>query len=208
VLTDELKQLGQRLVDELSTDRSSTTQKWMAHYIAELMERAEKTNEPDVREKTQKACSDLILRLWDLEKEQAKIRIQGMVYARFDEVYKKRSGVDDLKKIIEHPELVDELEDQSSKDIVLFWLNDIEDDLLRLQIIGEAINSIERDAAIEELLKEADKFLQIYETTKRYLKDIWEQVEEINIENFDNIQSFVSIQLRKIQDIRNRLLAT
>lgn len=206
MLTDELMQLGQKILAELNSDRSSTTQKWMAHYIAELMKRAEGSAKAEFREKAEKECADLILKLWDLEKEKAKIRVRASIDARFDEIYEKRPNSDEIKKLIEHPESAHELEDQTSKDIILFSLHDVESDLLRFRIIGDAIGSLDRDLATDELLQEADKYIQVFEITVRHLKDIWNQAEGISIEDLAGIQSFVSLQIRKIQQIRNYLI--
>ncbi len=57
--------LGQRIVRELGfADRVDTLGRWMAHRIAELMERADQAQDDQEREATRRECADLILRLW------------------------------------------------------------------------------------------------------------------------------------------------
>lgn len=57
--------LGKRLVEELGLEPSvDTLGRWMAHYIAELIKRAEETNNPAERRMARKSCCETILRLW------------------------------------------------------------------------------------------------------------------------------------------------
>ncbi len=58
-------ELGKRLVKELGLDQSvDTLGRWMAHYIAELIQDAEKASAEEKPEKMQ-ACSVAILNLWE-----------------------------------------------------------------------------------------------------------------------------------------------
>jgi len=58
--------LGKRLVEELGMEPSvDTLGRWMAHYIAELIRKAEETDDPDVRSKAQEKCCETILKLWE-----------------------------------------------------------------------------------------------------------------------------------------------
>lgn len=40
--------------------------RWMAHRVAELMQRAEATSDPEAKEVVKRECQDLIVRLWDM----------------------------------------------------------------------------------------------------------------------------------------------
>ena len=56
--------LGKQIVDELDDeDKRNILPRWMAHYIAEKINLVEKT-EGEEKEKYQKECFELILRLW------------------------------------------------------------------------------------------------------------------------------------------------
>ena len=58
--------LGKKLVDELGlSDSVDTLGRWMAHYIAELMEQAERAPTEEQRRAAQQACFETILKLWD-----------------------------------------------------------------------------------------------------------------------------------------------
>lgn len=57
--------LGRALVEELGPDRDvDTLSRWMAHYIAELIEAVESANNEDRPAKLAK-CADAILKLWE-----------------------------------------------------------------------------------------------------------------------------------------------
>lgn len=58
--------LGQRILNDLDpSDQSGTLERWMAHRVAELIERAEQAPDVTTRESARRECSDLIIRLWD-----------------------------------------------------------------------------------------------------------------------------------------------
>lgn len=58
--------LGETIVQELGLENSNDTLgRWMAHRLAELMERAEQATEDADREAARKEATDLVLRLWD-----------------------------------------------------------------------------------------------------------------------------------------------
>lgn len=57
--------LGHHLATELGfSDSCDTLGKWMSHYLAEMMERAEHEENPEEKEKYQQQVVDLILQLW------------------------------------------------------------------------------------------------------------------------------------------------
>src|SRR4051812_43936360 len=61
----DVVRLGQRIVRELGLeDSNDTLGRWMAHRIAELMERAEQAEDKDDREEARRECADLILGVW------------------------------------------------------------------------------------------------------------------------------------------------
>lgn len=58
--------LGQRILEELKCDyETDTLGRWLAHYLAEKMERATSAPKGDAGEPDRRECIDLILRLWE-----------------------------------------------------------------------------------------------------------------------------------------------
>lgn len=65
VRSDAVLELGMTLVEQLGLDRSNDTlARWMAHYIAQLIQDAESAKEDDRAEKLS-ACADAIIALWN-----------------------------------------------------------------------------------------------------------------------------------------------
>lgn len=63
--SDNVIALGKRIVTELNLEPSvDTLGRWIAHYIAELIDLAEKTKEPVERAKAQEKCCATIEQLW------------------------------------------------------------------------------------------------------------------------------------------------
>jgi hypothetical protein len=62
----EVVSLGKRLVEELGlADDVDTLGRWMAHYVAELIEKAETASGAEERSQAQRECMEVVLRLWD-----------------------------------------------------------------------------------------------------------------------------------------------
>jgi hypothetical protein len=63
-LSKEILNLGSKLVEELNmSDSNDTLSRWMAHYIAELINNAEKA-EGEAKATLQQKCFDTIMKLW------------------------------------------------------------------------------------------------------------------------------------------------
>ena len=60
----EISALGRKLVDELNIDDTNDTMgKWLAHYLAELIER-EKNSDGNAKKEIRLECTDVILKIW------------------------------------------------------------------------------------------------------------------------------------------------
>lgn len=63
--TVEVIELGKTLVKELGLqDSVDTLSRWMAHYLAELMLKAENASSPKEKAAIEKECCEMILKLW------------------------------------------------------------------------------------------------------------------------------------------------
>jgi len=61
--SDSIIKLGEKLVEELTSDRVDTLGRWMAHYIAERIAEAESAPVSDKKE-LEAACAEEILKIW------------------------------------------------------------------------------------------------------------------------------------------------
>ena len=58
--------LGKKIVEELSLEPGTDTLgRWMAHYIAELIDAAENESDPNLRNQARDKCCEAIIKLWD-----------------------------------------------------------------------------------------------------------------------------------------------
>lgn len=63
---EEVIKLGKRIVKELNLEPSvDTLGKWMAHYVAELIKKTEKSTSKSEKLENQKECFEVILKLWN-----------------------------------------------------------------------------------------------------------------------------------------------
>lgn len=185
--------LGEKLVNELAlADGVDTLGKWMAHYIAELIEKAEIATGEN-KEKYEKECFEAILKLWEHIDKVPNISTPLRSFSNAIEVCKKITNndkfryfpskyqdekniylllaqkVDELSKKIVYAafsEAISEATEQEKE-----WLQfDELDDVINLNKI---IISFEDDAEITELNKEEllisieefEKILEIFKTT-------------------------------------------
>jgi hypothetical protein len=82
---EEIIKLGKRLIEELRLEHTvNTLARWMVHYLAELIQNVEKCDSKEEKEKLQKECCDIILKIWS-KRENLPIR----------------QPLDDLRPIIE-----------------------------------------------------------------------------------------------------------
>ena len=62
---EEIIKLGERIVKELNLEPGvDTLGKWMAHYVADLIKKIEKSSSETEKKKNQKECFEIILKLW------------------------------------------------------------------------------------------------------------------------------------------------
>lgn len=203
MLTDDLKQLGQQIVTELKIDHNSITQKWMAHYIAELITKTEDSNEEDKVE-DEKYCSQLILQLWDSMNQRKQSEIKYKFGKALDAGYEKRHNVSEIQNILHNPDTIDALTGEE-KLIILFVLDDIEQDLIRLRIFGNVLAE-ETTESLPETVENIKDYMGIYQVTILHLKDIWPEVEFESYTQRKNIDTFVAEQLRFFLQLRTRIL--
>jgi hypothetical protein len=130
--------LGKQIVNELGLDNSvDTLARWMAHRVAELIERAEHTSTDEERDLARRECSDLIIRLWERRTQWPYGRPLGEV-AEF------------LENLINEPSRYNQTPQESDKHT---WVGS----LLRLLSLLEREEAVCRNAAIAELNLEKER---------------------------------------------------
>lgn len=100
---EEIIKLGKKLVKELDLEYSTNTlARWLAHYLAELIENINKAEANEEKKTLQRECCDIILKLWS-QKENLPIR----------------RPLDDLKPVIE---ILQVLKENKEVSIIPRWV--------------------------------------------------------------------------------------
>lgn len=64
---EEVLKLGKKIIEELQLSaRGKTLERWMSHYLAELLLKVETCENIDKKNIMKKECSEVILKLWAL----------------------------------------------------------------------------------------------------------------------------------------------
>jgi len=86
-----LLELGNHIVNQLDLyDSMDTLGRWMAHYLAELIESIEKEEDKDEKRRVQQEVTELIIKLWDK---------RAALPANIDPIKKYQKCLDFLEKI-------------------------------------------------------------------------------------------------------------
>src|SRR5690606_28966144 len=154
MLDEQLKIRGRAIVSELELGVDQTTEKWMAHYLAELMDCAEKAETRELRQQAANQSAEIILTLWEQKKKKARHEYYSALNRAFSDVYEKRPFAETLKSVLDDSDQLDVIEEFPDQIGILFYLDFYETDLLRLCLIAEIVSKMQKDEMTEEVVKE------------------------------------------------------
>lgn len=101
--------LGERLAAELGPDDSrDTLARWMAHYIAELMQSAERAD-PDGQTPKRKECADAILALWQ---HRQSLPLYKRPFGDFEDIFRALAKLDPQATTFNYLSLIRELDEE------------------------------------------------------------------------------------------------
>jgi hypothetical protein len=211
-VNEELVRKGRQIIEELGSDRPDILSRWMAHYVAELMEKVESGDLDEAETQTSVTqCADLILRLWEIKVQEETNRIQN----RFNSWFARASGaiypllIDDdedkhhyenLAKVLAAPESI--RAELSAEAGVIFWsLSDVEHWLIELLWISEALNTPEADSsddAAQRLFKNERKAEAICSRIAR----VFPAFADLSLEDLAVTRDQVAEALKSIYQLR------
>lgn len=206
MLSQELEERGQQLVSELDLQNKDITQKWMAHYIAELMHRAERTDSAEERLQAADRCADIIMHLWERRAEDARRYVRSQVYSSFEALYEKRELADILGAALEAPTEQAYPRSWSARALILWHLLNVERDLLRLLIIADAIAHMEKGEAVDEAVTEFIEREERLSTIRRHLDDVFSGTLDLDVRDRRSVVRRVKLALQSIQAVREQLI--
>ncbi|WP_282055719.1 hypothetical protein [Maribacter luteus] len=153
---DQILKLGKKLVKELElVHTSNTLARWMAHYLAELINNIDKCESKEEKSKLQKECCEIILEIW---KKRERVPIEKPT-----ERLKPIIDVISLLKKNEHPFIPNRFFDKKkgSKNSNSSWLS-------FLEIVKNNSERIYRKSLIamisEELLEKDKEWIEEHDS--------------------------------------------
>jgi len=191
---------GKQLVKELGGEREPFLRKWMAHYLAELMERTESANEQEAQTAKDK-CAKIITKLWEQGIERDVTQLRNKLW-RLIPISSDDIDYNSLRNALANPEQVKKLDESTIE--IYFSLADVEDWLVRILAISHVISTPE-----EEIEDESVNRLMQQENGKQMVKRIaklFPAFAELEITDLVAVDQQVSVALRAIYQLRLILL--
>lgn len=145
--------LGQKILEELKLDRQmDTLARWMAHYLAEKIEKAELAPEGEVGEAARRECMELILKLWERRHSWPLSAPLKDISGRLDELLNQKPKFFFRSETISDPilDLMHNLEDLHAKEMQICMMSyiaslDLEKDREYLKDHAEHLDDDERN---------------------------------------------------------------
>jgi len=217
----EILKLGKTIIRELSKeddDRLTLLERWMGHYIAELIDKVEHAKNENEKSLLQKECFEVIMKLWD---KRNTIPMEGMPLGRI------KPAIDVLNEFIRQKNIWEQMhiEDPTSWESLAAKIHDNQLAALRICIQASiAEDAMEREKVWidefneallpeeKEIIEKLDSFL---EESSSAIPFIFEDNEKINPEEvvkskieraFDRLESITDIQKEAIQKLRTVLI--
>jgi len=200
VMKADLVEKGKQLVKELGGEREPFLRKWMAHYLAELMERTESANEQEAQTAKDK-CAKIITKLWEQGIERDVTQLRNKLW-RLIPISSDDIDYNSLRNALANPEQVKKLDESTIE--IYFSLADVEDWLVRILAISHVISTPE-----EEIEDESVNRLMQQENGKQMVKRIaklFPAFAELEITDLVAVDQQVSVALRAIYQLRLILL--
>jgi hypothetical protein len=204
-MTDELIAKGRQLVEELGAEPELSS-KWMAHYVAELMERAESGDQESSRQAAD-LCAELILKLWGVRLQRHIVEVERDLRAWFKRgtfQYNTDERYERLRTALNDPEGVT---GEVNADMALDWgtLKEVENDLLRLWLVAEASDQPDEKLFDEIARKFDESDAEVHGIQKRLTK-LFPAMAEISPGDLTKVRECVIDSLRKVDEVQRALL--
>jgi hypothetical protein len=201
---EELIIKGKQLVAELGKEQELSA-RWMAHYVAELMEKADSRDE-ETSQASAKLCADLILKLWEVKSKKRIIEVERDLQFWF----KNRPDYDSddhherLKAALDNPESIGaKVSVETALD--LRALRDVEDDLLRLWLVIEATEK-PSDQKMNEIASEFSKSDADVLRINERLSKLFARFAEIPLTDVPTLRREILKALQSVDQLKHAVL--
>ncbi|MCC6613217.1 MAG: hypothetical protein IT320_07045, partial [Anaerolineae bacterium] len=202
MLNEKIRSRGRAIIRELELGVDQTTEKWLAHYLAELMERAEKDATPELRKEAASESAAIILTLWEQKRKKARHEYYPALNNALNHVYEKRIFAEALKSVVDEPNYVDTIEEFGDQTGILFYLNIYEEDLLVLCLMTDIVSRTKKDDVPEKVDEDFELAVDMINSAMRHLQDIWPDIEQETSAQEEQLQSYLMTRLRIFHQLR------
>lgn len=217
---EEILILGKKIIKELSNendDKLSLLEKWMGHYIAELIYKIEKETNEKEKKKLQKECFETILKLWDRRNT---IPIESLPLGRI------KPAIDILNELKKQKDIWEQMRSSNSNswESLAVKIYDAQIDAIRICIQAAiAEDAMEREkkwiddcsevlsSEEKEIIEKLDYFLEEPSSAITFIFDNKKtdpkEAKKSKIERaFDGLESLIERQKKAIQKLRMELI--
>jgi len=203
-MKDDVSLKGMRLVEELGEDVALSS-KWMAFYIAELMERAEKGDE-QTRRQASDLCAELIVKLWNIRLQSKIVEVEHGLqsWLKRKKSYDADERYEKLKDALADPDSVGDKIDANTP-LDLRTLRDIEDDVIKVWSVAEAAANAE-EKLVEEIAQEFSKSDNEILTVQERLAKVFPAFVNLSLTELDTVRRHAVDALRSVEAARCALL--
>lgn len=203
-MNDDLASKGKLLIQELG-EEAELSKKWMAYYIAELMDRAESGDE-ETRRQASDLCADLIIKLWKIRLKSKIIEVERKLQSRSrnrmrddtDERYEK------LKDALANPENIEWPTDVNLP-LNMNTLRDIESDVIRLLLVAEAIGK-PAEYVLDEIARDFNESDAEALKIQRRLAKVFPAFDSLPLTDLEEVRKNAIDALHRIEELRCSLL--
>lgn len=204
-MTDELIAKGKQLVEELGAEPELSS-RWVAHYVAELMERAE-SGDGETNRQAADLCAELIIRLWGVRLQKQIVEVERDLRTWFKRgafQYDPEDRYERIRIALDDPT---NITGDVNADTALTWrtLRDVENDLLQLWLVTEAANKPD-EKQFEEIARRFDEAdAEVHKIQKR-LAIVFPAITEAYPGDLTKVRECVIDSLRKVYELQHTLL--
>lgn len=204
-MTDELIAKGRQLVEELGAEPELSS-RWMAHYVAELMERAESGGGESSRQ-AEELCAELIIKLWGVRLQKRIVEVEQDLRVWFKRgtfQHNPEERYERLRAALDDP---DSVAGEVDADTALDWgaLRDVEDDLLQLWLVAEAAGK-PGEKQFDEIARKFDQSDAEVHGIQERLAKVFPSLAEISPGDLASVRQCVMDSLRKVDELQQAIL--
>lgn len=203
-MNDDLIKKAKQIIEELGKEHQDSLKEWMAHYIAELMEKA---LSEDVREAQQaeEECAQIILKLWEMKIQEQIIQVKREVNSWRNQVHEEDAQhYEKLKHALANPEnLASSLDAEYG--LAIRSLSEVESWLLELFWICGILNDPEQEL-LDETTQRIAKSEAETRTTCQQIAKIFPDLIDLDLTDQNAADEQIIQALRSVDRLRHALL--